>query len=67
MAHEVAKLLLEHAGTFLERTEAIKAALAMGMPLQEIEDYLEWMDLIKAGGRQDRQHDREPPEGNDYE
>jgi hypothetical protein len=48
MAHEVAKLLLEHAGTFLERTEAIKAALNLGMPLEEIEAYLDWLDLVRA-------------------
>jgi hypothetical protein len=47
MAHEVAKLLLEHAGTFLERTEAIKAAINLGMPLAEIEAYLDWLDLIR--------------------
>ena len=30
MAHEIAKLMLEHAGTFLERTEAIRVALLVG-------------------------------------
>lgn len=48
MAHEIAKLLLEHAGTFLERTEAVKSAMALGMPLDEIESYLDWIDLIRA-------------------
>ena len=48
MAHEIAKLALEHAGTFLERTEAIKAALDLGMPLHEIEEYLDWVDTIKT-------------------
>jgi hypothetical protein len=47
MAHEVAKLLLEHAGTFLERTEAIKAASSLGMPLREIEEYLDWLDATR--------------------
>ena len=47
MAHEIAKLLLEHAGTFLERTEAIKSAIALGMPLNEIEEYLDWLDQIR--------------------
>ena len=47
MAHEIAKLLLEHAGTFLERTEAIKSAMVLGMPLDEIEEYLDWVDLIR--------------------
>jgi DNA-binding transcriptional MerR regulator len=48
MAHEIAKLLLEHADTFLERTEAIKTALSLGMPLREIEEYLDWVDMMKA-------------------
>ncbi len=56
MAHEVAKLLLEHAGTFLQRTEAIKAALNLGMPLAEIEAYLDWLDLMHH-----EDDDRTPP------
>jgi hypothetical protein len=44
MAHEDAKQLLKSAGTFLERAEAVKAALALEMPLREIEDYLDWLD-----------------------
>jgi len=48
MAHEVAKLMLEHAGTFLERTEAIKVALNLGMPLNEIEEYLDWLDAMRG-------------------
>jgi len=47
MSHEIAKLLLEHAESFLERTEAIKSALALGMPLTEIEDYLDWLDAVR--------------------
>ena len=47
MAHEIAKLLLEHAETFLERTEAIKSALSLGMPLSEIEEYLDWLDSVR--------------------
>lgn len=46
MAHEIAKLLLEKAGTFLQRTQAIEAALQLGMPLHEIEDYLDWLDSM---------------------
>ena len=53
MAHEVAKLLLEHAGTFLERAEAIKSALNLGMPLEEIEAYLDWLDLLRAADNDD--------------
>jgi hypothetical protein len=52
MSHEIAKLLLEHAETFLERTEAIKTAMSLGMPLSEIEDYLDWLDAMR---------DRRPP------
>ena len=56
MAHEIAKLLLEHADSFLERTKAIETAVSMGMPLNEIEEYLDWLDSV---GRNPRQ---EPPE-----
>lgn len=48
MAHEIAKLTLEHAGTFLERTEAIKVAFSLGMPLHEIEAYLDWLDVVRV-------------------
>lgn len=47
MTHEIAKILLEHAGTFLERTEAIRTALSLGMPLHEIEAYLDWVDSVR--------------------
>jgi hypothetical protein len=50
LAHEIAKLLLEKAGSFLERKEAIEAAMGMGMPLNEIEEYLDWLDSIRPGG-----------------
>jgi DNA-binding transcriptional MerR regulator len=48
MAHEIAKLMLEHAGTFLERAEAIRTALSLGMPLHEIEAYLDWLDATRG-------------------
>jgi DNA-binding transcriptional MerR regulator len=55
VAHEVAKLILEHAGTFVERTEAIKVAMNLGMPLDEIEEYLDWLDAIRAkAGKKER-------------
>ena len=58
MAHEVAKLMLEHAGTFVERTEAIKVALSLGMPLDEIEAYLDWLDSVRgSGAKQDDSRD----------
>jgi DNA-binding transcriptional MerR regulator len=46
MAHEIARLMLEHAQTFLDRTEAVRVALSLGMPLNEIQDYLDWLDQI---------------------
>ena len=49
MAHEIAKLLLEHAGTFIERAEAVRTALSLGMPLNEIEAYLDWLDSMRSG------------------
>ena len=51
MAHEIAKLLLEHAETFLERSEAIKSALSLGMPLNEIEEYLDWLETVRNQGQ----------------
>jgi DNA-binding transcriptional MerR regulator len=51
MAHEIAKLMLEHAGTFLERAEAIRVALSLGMPLHEIEKYLDWLDATRGPPR----------------
>jgi hypothetical protein len=57
VAHEVAKLMLEHAGTFVERTEAIKVALSLGMPLNEIEEYLDWLDSIRSDDRKKKPDD----------
>ena len=47
MAHRIAKLLLEHAITPREREDAIEKALALGMPLEEIEEYLQWLDALR--------------------
>ena len=44
MAHEIAKRMLKDAGTFLERIKAIQAAISHGMPLDEIETHLDWLD-----------------------
>jgi hypothetical protein len=62
MAHEIAKLMLEHAGTFLERTEAIRTAMSLGMPLEEIENYLDWLDSSRGPLPADPKDD-EPKEG----
>ncbi len=48
MAHEIAKLMLEHADTFLKRSEAVRTAISLGMPLNEIEAYLDWLDAAKG-------------------
>jgi DNA-binding transcriptional MerR regulator len=47
MAHEDAKLLLERAENLLQRAEAIRTAISLGMPLHEIEAYLDWLDTIR--------------------
>jgi len=47
MAHEIAKLMLEQAETFLDRTKAIETAMSLGMPLNEIEEYLDWLDQTR--------------------
>lgn len=46
MAHKIAKLILEQAQTFLSRKEAVNAAVELGMPLEEIEAYLDWLDSL---------------------
>ncbi len=61
MAHEIAKLILEHAGTFLEREEAIRTALSLGMPLQMIEEYLDWIDHHRS--LEPKDHDPEDSAG----
>ncbi len=60
MAHAIAKLLLEHAGTFLERTEAVRTALKLGMPLNEIEAYLDWLDSFAAAEQPDEEPSHKP-------
>lgn len=64
MAHEIAKLLLEHADTFLERTEAIETALSLGMPLSEIETYLDWLDKIQGTSQFSKLPKNEPSSEN---
>ena len=47
MVHRIAKLLLEQAGTSIERTQAIAVAISLGMPLNEIEECLDWLDATR--------------------
>jgi hypothetical protein len=48
MDHEAAKAALARAEGTAERTAAVSQALAQGMNLQEIEDYLDWLDNTRA-------------------
>ena len=58
MPHEIARLMLEQANTFLDREEAIRTALSVGMPLGEIEAYLDWLDLMRSeNGEPSREED----------
>ncbi len=52
MAHEIAKLLLEKSKTFAERAKAIQVAMQLGMPLNEIQDYLDWLDMVQGPPRE---------------
>ena len=63
MAHEIAKLVLEHSETFVERSQAIKTALSMGMPLNEIEEYLDWLALVRARKSANKKGPKSPPAG----
>lgn len=48
MTHEIAKLLLERADTFVQRTEAVRTALRLGMDLSDIMQYLDWLELMRG-------------------
>ena len=50
MSHHIAKLLLDHAQTAPARVEAIQRAMELGMPIHEIEEYLDWLDSIRNNG-----------------
>lgn len=46
MVHETARELLERAQSFEDRQEAVRAAIDLGMPISEIEAFLDWLDLL---------------------
>ena len=48
MAHEIAKLILEHAESVADQKTAVEKAFRLGMPFTEIEDYLDWLDARNA-------------------
>ncbi len=56
--HKLAKLMLEQAGTFIERSEAIEVAMRMGMSLNQIEEYLDWLDNMDKHPRGGTTDDR---------
>ena len=58
MAHEIAKLILEQAELGTDRVVAIRTALELKMPIHEIEEYLDWLDLIRRG----RSNDQDSPQ-----
>ena len=47
MAYESVKLRLANARTVVERAGAIQAAISQGMFINEIEVYLDWLDLVR--------------------
>ncbi len=58
MAHEAAKELLSKARTPEDRRTAIREAMRQGMPLIEIEEFLDWLD---ATGRGMNEHEDSTP------
>ena len=48
MEHEIARILLENAVTHVQREEAIRTAVQLGMPLHRIEEFLDWLDLLRT-------------------
>jgi hypothetical protein len=48
VAYEDIKLLLAQAATVAERTEAIRAAISQGIPINQIEEYLDWFDTVHS-------------------
>jgi hypothetical protein len=47
------ELMLAWAGTAAERVAAMRAAVAEGMPVREIEEYFDWLDGLKSNGEFD--------------
>jgi hypothetical protein len=63
MAHEAAKAHLKQAKTRSEREQAVRAAFRLGMPLREIEDYLDWLDTVGQPPQGPHSHRRPPQSG----
>ena len=48
MDHDAAKAVLFQAEGHAQRTEAVTQALELGMPLTQIQEYLDWLDAARA-------------------
>jgi hypothetical protein len=46
MVYEIAKAVLEQAKTPVQRVKAVRVAMGLGMPLNAIEQYLDWLDAV---------------------
>jgi hypothetical protein len=44
-----ARILLARAESPADRKQAVASAMAAGMPLREIEEFLDWADAVRAG------------------
>ena len=44
-----ARVLLARAENPADRKQAVATAMAAGMPLHEIEEFLDWADAVRAG------------------
>jgi hypothetical protein len=64
MAHEIAKAVLEQATTAHQRVKAVRVAFRLGMPLHEIEEYLDWLDVVR---QQQKAHQHRSSEGGNQE
>jgi len=50
MLREDPKTLLDQADNPVEREAAVRAAIRLGTPLHEVEQYLDWLDAMKKSG-----------------
>ena len=47
LSRDVAEWTLAYAAGFSERTAAVRIAMALGMPLNRIQEYLDWLDAAE--------------------
>ncbi len=48
MTHQELTDILGHAGGFTERVDGLRIAIRMGISLNEIEEHLDWLDLVQS-------------------